>query len=51
MKINPSTSLPFVRHQRNTIVSRNADDHLVTTQAANADGTLHMTREMLHLAG
>ena len=51
MARNPSTPLPLTGHQGKTLVSRNQDGILTTTRAANADGALRMTKEMLCLVG
>ena len=51
MDRNPSTQLPLTGHQGKTLVSRDSDGSLTTTRAANANGALNMTREMLLLVG
>ena len=51
MDRNPSTHLPLTGHQGKTLVSRDSDGSLTTTRAANANGALNMTREMLLLVG
>ncbi len=51
MARNPSTSLPLTGHHDKTLVCRNSVGELVTHRAANADGALRMTREMLRLVG
>ena len=51
MDRNPSTNLPLTGHQGKTLVSREPDGSLTTTRAANANGALNMTREMLLLVG